>query len=184
MISIILSLFLVALGIVTIISLFLYFSPTDYADCYDDPRLMLPADPKDAADLIKMQMGYVKGGMYSGITFIPGDPDKPWEEGKDNGECPACGGKLRTLYQISDEIVDEENRKYYKSQCKDCNYLDDVGMVMTAKEQRRMQHVYCKKVEAITFNRNGSRCCYIWASYGYTDVVSKIEPCDECPHPY
>lgn len=90
---------------------------------------------KKIVEEFKFRSGQVPGGMYAGITFIPGDPNKPWEEGEDSiSSCPACDGVMRNLYQDSDLIVDGENRRYYKQVCKDCNYLNDTGMVMTAKE--------------------------------------------------
>ena len=175
----------IVLGYIFVVSLLLYFDSKPFTIDNGDPRLILPSDPKDAADLIKMQMGYVKGGMYSGITFIPGDPDKPWEEGDESVfPCPACDGVLRNLYQTTEEEQDGEYIKVYKQVCKDCNFLNDTGRKMTEREIRSSQYVYCDVVKANTFNRTGHYCAFIDNSFGEIDVCQRIEPCDECPHPY
>jgi len=135
----------------------------------------------------KTRSGQVLGGTYAGISFIPGDPNKPWVERDrehwESKKCPACVGVLRYLYQTSDEEVDGEFRTFYKSQCRDCNYLDDVGVLMTQREIRASRYVYCDVVKGTTFNRTGHSCDFIDPIYN--EPVTRMDNwCDECPHPH
>lgn len=149
------------------------------------PRLVLPSNPEDVVELVRMQMGYVKGGIYTGITHIPGDPNKPWEEGEDSkfGSCPACGGTMRKLYQGADYEQDGEEIRYYKEVCKDCNFTNDAGRMMTQREIRASRYIYCDIVKGETFNRTGHSCDFIDAKYG-EPVTRLYNWCEECPHPH
>jgi hypothetical protein len=150
-----------------------------------DSREYLPSDPNDVAELVKMQMGYTRGGIYAGITFIPKDSGKPWEEGEDCiSSCPACGGVLRSIYQTSNEEQDGEFIVYYKTMCKDCNLLYDTGRKMTKREARASIRIYCDKAGGETFNRTGTHCAFVWRSGDMIDVCQRMETCEECPHPH
>jgi hypothetical protein len=146
-------------------------------------------DPDTIVEEFKIRSGQVPGGVYTGIAYIPGDLNSPWEEREHphwhSSECPACGGTLRYLYQTDKSLKqDGEYRTYYKSQCKDCNYLDDTGTLMTKREVRASRYVYCDKVKAETFNRTGYSCNFVVTIGDMVDVCQLIEPCEECPHPY
>ena len=90
--------------------------------------------PFDPERFVKEAHGIIPGGMYAGITTIPGDPELPWEEAEGNlsisdlyGSCPACpSGTLKALYQKiewDDPVIDA----YYKIKCAECGYLHDTG---------------------------------------------------------
>lgn len=71
--------------------------------------------------------GIVKGGIYKGITFIPGNDNKEWiKDTKSFIHCPAegCDGFLYSYYQ----------EEYYRVYCDKCNLLYDTGMDLTGKE--------------------------------------------------
>jgi hypothetical protein len=142
-------------------------------------------DPEVIVEDVKAKMGYTKGGIYAGITFIPGDPNKPWEEGEDCiSSCPACDGVMRSIYQTSNEEQDGEFIRYYKTVCKECNLLYDTGRKMTKREVRASQYVYCDVVKGETFNRTGRNCCFIYKCRDMVDVCTKLKDCEECPHPH
>lgn len=90
------------------------------------------ATERDRA-MFKLLTGLTPGGMYPGITYIPGDPSKPWEEGELHGQCMACEkGHLRYLWQGNEYLI----------KCNYCGYLDDIGRKMTEKELQIRNMVY------------------------------------------
>ncbi len=142
-------------------------------------------DPEVIVKKVRAQMGYTRGGMYAGISVIPGDPNKPWEEGEDSiCSCPACDGVMRNIYQGAGYKQDGEEIRYYKEVCKECNFLNDTGRMMSSREARASVHIYCDVVKATTFNRTGHNCCFVTNFMDMVDVATKFERCEECPHPY
>ena len=71
---------------------------------------------------VNLWHGTVPGGIYRGISYIPGDDTGPWELGEARGPCPACKGTLVEFWQ----------GREYRTYCDTCWYLDDVGV--------RLQH--------------------------------------------
>ena len=77
----------------------------------------------------KSLQGMVPGGMYSGISFTPGDPLGDWSIGERYDICPACE-KGDLFYYWQD--------KYYKLKCNNCGYLHDTGEKLSQEQQKRM----------------------------------------------
>ena len=80
----------------------------------------------------KSLQGMVPGGMYSGISFIPGNPVGDWLVGEKYDICPACG-KGHLFYYWQD--------KYYKLRCDTCGYLHDTGEKLSPEERKRMETI-------------------------------------------
>ena len=72
--------------------------------------------------------GIVPGGMYAGITQIPGDVNGEWVKGDSDSmesACPACKEGV---------LFDYWQGQYYKTKCESCGYLHDTGMKLTDQE--------------------------------------------------
>lgn len=94
-------------------------------------------------DIKKMQ-GMTPGGMYAGITTIPGDPDGKWITGENFGLCPACEkGDLLFYWQ----------NEYYHLKCDSCGYLHDTGQKLTPAEKESMDKIIEEVHQAENFSR-------------------------------
>ena len=84
------------------------------------------------------------GGMYAGITQIPGDIDGEWIKGEKDMQCPACKeGNLFFYWQ----------GKYYHAKCEKCGYLYDTGRKMTLAEQKEYKNAL-KNIKILLRNSN------------------------------